>query len=297
MSGGIFFNRYFMQQKLKIAIQKSGRLNEGSLKLLKDCGISVENGGDKLKATASGFPLEVLFLRNSDIPQYVEDGVVNLGIIGENILFEAKPSIDVKQRLGFSRCRLSLAVPKDIDFMDVNWLNGRKIATSYPVALEAFLKSKGLQSEIHLISGSVEIAPAIGLSDAICDLVSSGNTLFSNGLKEVEVLLKSEAVLIQSKNLDDEMKELSDKLLFRMQSVLNARNFKYVLLNCREDKLSIMKQILPGMKSPSILPLADKGWYSMHSVVREDDFWNVIDALKANGAEGILIVPIEKMIF
>jgi len=286
-----------MTHKLKIAVQKSGRLNEDSLKLLKDCGIKVENGGDKLKSTAFGFPLEVLFLRNSDIPQYVEDGVVHLGIIGENVLLEAQSDVEIVQKLGFARCRLSLAVPKEVDYTGADWLNGRRIATSYPVAINQYLSEKGINAELHLINGSVEIAPAIGLADAICDLVSSGNTLFSNGLKEVEVLLKSEAILISNKNLMPEIDALRSSLHFRIQSVLNARNYKYVLLNCPEDKLDSIKKILPGMKSPSVLPLAEKGWVSVHSVVHEDDFWNIIDALKANGAEGILIIPIEKMIY
>lgn len=286
-----------MIQTLKIAVQKSGRLNEDSLKLLKDCGIRVENGGDKLKSVASGFPLEVLFLRNSDIPQYVEDGVVHMGIIGENVLIEAQSDVETIQKLGFARCRLSIAVPKDVEYSGDNWLKGKRIATSYPVAINQYLSMKGIKADLHLINGSVEIAPAIGLADAICDLVSSGNTLFSNGLKEVEVLLKSEAILISNKNLSQEMMKLRSSLHFRMQSVLNARNYKYVLLNCPEEKLESINRILPGMKSPTVLPLAEKGWVSVHSVVQEDDFWNIIDSLKANGAEGILIIPIEKMIY
>ena len=282
---------------LKIAIQKSGRLNEGSLKLLKDCGISVENGGDKLKARANGFDLEVVFLRNSDIPHYVEDGVVHLGIVGENVLVESDSKVVILEKLGFSRCRLALAVPKEADFDDVNWLQGKQIATSYPKATEAFMIANNVKASLHLISGSVEISPALGLADAVCDLVSSGNTLFSNGLKEVAVLMRSEAVLIQGETVDPQVKQLIQQLQFRIQSVLNARNYKYVLLNCPVDKIDRMNAILPGMKSPSIIPLVDKNWVSLHSVIQENDFWNVIDALKAEGAEGILIVPIEKMVY
>ncbi len=282
---------------LKIAVQKSGRLNEGSLALLHDCGIVVENGGDKLKAVASGFPLEVIFLRNSDIPEYVQDGVVHCAIIGENILVESMARVVVVQKLGFSRCRLSLALPKESKYDGLSWFNGKRIATSYPNSLQSFLKENDIIADIHLINGSVEIAPALGLADAVCDLVSSGNTLFSNGLKEVEVLLKSEAVMVASKQLNDETKHLLDKLLFRIQAVLNAKKYSYVLLNCPQEKLDNIINILPGMKSPTIMPLAQKGWYSLHSVVHETDFWNHIDALKANGAEGILIIPIEKMIY
>lgn len=282
---------------LKIAVQKNGRLNEGSLKLLKDCGIVVENGGDKLKAVASGFSLEVIFLRSSDIPEYVADGVVHLGIVGENALIEENAGVEVVQKLGFSRCRLSVAVPKDVAFEGLNWLDGKRIATSYPRATSAFLQINNLKANLHLISGSVEIAPALGLADAVCDLVSSGNTLFSNGLKEVQTLLYSEAVLIKNKNLDADALFLADQLLFRITSVLNARKFKYILLNCKEADLPQMKSLIPGMKSPSIIPLATTGWVSLHSVIQEDDFWGVIDQLKQAGAEGILVVPIEKMVF
>lgn len=282
---------------LRIAVQKSGRLNEGSLEMLKDCGIVVENGSDKLKAEASGFPLEVIFLRNADIPEYVQDGVVHCGIIGENVLVESLSRVEVVQKLGFSRCRLSIAVPRETAFTGLEWLNGKRIATSYPNTLNNFLMQHGIQSEIHLINGSVEIAPALGLADAVCDLVSSGNTLFSNGLREVEVLLRSEAVLIASEMLSPEHRTLLEKLLFRIRAVLNARKYSYVLLNCPADKLTNIISVLPGMKSPTIMPLAQEGWYSLHSVVHENDFWNHIDALKANGAEGILIIPIEKMIY
>ncbi|HMM12520.1 MAG TPA: ATP phosphoribosyltransferase [Bacteroidales bacterium] len=282
---------------LKIAVQKSGRLNEGSLALLKDCGIIVENGGEKLKAEATGFPLEVIFLRNSDIPEYVQDGVVHCGIIGENVLVESKAKVEVLQKLGFSRCRLSLAIPKEAEYTGLGWFDGKQIATSYPNSLRAFLAEHKLSAEIHLINGSVEIAPALGLADAVCDLVSSGNTLFSNGLREVEVMLRSEAVLVASNTLSVDERQLLEKLLFRIRAVLNARHYSYVLLNCPEEKLDNIIKILPGMKSPTIMPLAQKGWVSLHSVVHENDFWNHIDALKHNGAEGILIIPIEKMIY
>lgn len=264
---------------------------------MKDCGIVVENGGDKLKAVASGFSLEVIFLRSSDIPEYVADGVVHLGIVGENALIEENAGVEVVQKLGFSRCRLSVAVPKDVAFEGLNWLDGKRIATSYPRATSAFLQKNNLKANLHLISGSVEIAPALGLADAVCDLVSSGNTLFSNGLKEVQTLLYSEAVLIKNKNLDADALFLADQLLFRITSVLNARKFKYILLNCKEADLPQMKSLIPGMKSPSIIPLATTGWVSLHSVIQEDDFWGVIDQLKQAGAEGILVVPIEKMVF
>ena len=286
-----------MTEKLKIAIQKSGRLNEGSLKLLKDCGINVENGDDKLKVAAGGFPLEVIFLRNSDIPQYVADGVVHLGIVGENELMESDTNVRIIQKLGFSRCRLSIAVPKESDYYEKNWLSGKRIATSYPIALTRFLNENGIKAEIHLINGSVEIAPTLGLADAVCDLVSSGNTLFSNGLKEAEVLLNSEAVVIQGNMLSNEINDLTKRLMFRIDSVLNARKYKYVLLNSPEDRIEEIVAILQGMKSPTILPLAKKGWISLHSVVAEDVSWGIVDQLKDKGAEGILVIPIEKMIF
>jgi ATP phosphoribosyltransferase len=286
-----------MTQKLRIAIQKTGRLSEGSLTLLKDCGIVVENGNDKLKSEASGFELEVVFLRNSDIPEYVQDGVVHCGIIGENVIYESKARVEIIQKLGFSRCRLSIAVPRETEFTSLDWLNGRRIATSYPNTLNSFLLQHGISADIHLINGSVEIAPTLGLADAVCDLVSSGNTLFSNGLKEVEVLMRSEAVLIASDSLLPEHQALLEKLVFRIRAVLNARKFSYVLLNSPAEKLDAIISILPGMKSPTVMPLAEKGWFSLHSVVNEADFWNHIDALKACGAEGILIIPIEKMIY
>ena len=283
-------------EKLKIAVQKSGRLLDDSIQLLKECGIKIDNGKDQLKATATNFPLEVLYLRNSDIPQYLADGVADISILGENTLIEKEKELLNLRKLGFSKCRLSLAVPKEVDYTDLSFFNGKKIATSYPNTLNAFLKEKGIKADIHVISGSVEIAPNIGLADGIADLVSSGSTLFKNGLKEVEVMLKSEAVLTSNKNLSAAKKEILAKLLFRMDAVLTAKNNKYILLNAPNNKLADIIKILPGMKSPTVLPLATEGWSSVHTVITEDDFWNKIDLLKANGAEGILIVPIEKMV-
>jgi ATP phosphoribosyltransferase len=281
---------------LKIAIQKSGRLSESSLRLLKECGIEFDNGLNKLKAEAYNFPLEVFFLRDDDIPQYVEDGVADIGIVGENVLYEKNKSVRTVQKLGFGKCRLSIAVPKDKKFRGVKDLEGKRIATSYATILGKFLKKNKVNAEIHEISGSVEIAPGIGLADAICDLVSSGSTLFTNGLKEVEVILKSEAVLVANKDLAAPKKSILEKLLFRMNALRAAKSNKYILLNAPNNKLDTICNILPGMKSPTILPLAAKGWSSVHSVVQEDEFWEIIEKLKANGAQGILVVPIEKMI-
>lgn len=283
-------------EKLRIAIQKSGRLNQDSLKLIKDCGISVDTGDDRLKVNAQNFPLEVFFLRNSDIPQYVQDGVADIAIIGENLLIEKPHQVDVIRRLGFSKCKVSLAIPKNEDYNGIGYFNGKRLATSYPNTVQTFLKEHNITAEIHEISGSVEIAPNIGLADGICDIVSTGSTLFKNGLKEVEVLHKSEAVLIAGKNLSTEAQALLDKLLFRINSVMAARNNKYILLNAPNDKLKDIIALLPGMKSPTILPLAEEGWSSVHSVISEKEFWEKIDALRANGAEGILVVPIEKMV-
>lgn len=281
---------------LKIAIQKSGRLHDNSLQLLKDCGIIAENGNDQLKVTAQNFPLEILYLRNNDIPQYLEDGVADIAIVGENLLIEKRKEIEIVTRLGFSKCRVSLAVPKGIQVNSLNYFNGKKIATSYPLTLQDYLSKNNIDAEIHLISGSVEIAPSIGLADAICDIVSSGSTLFKNGLKEVETLLYSEAVLASSKNLSEEKRKVLDKLIFRIKAVLKAKNTKYILMNVRNDKIEAVSRILPVLKSPTILPLAVEGWSSLHSVIDETEFWNVIDALKEAGAEGILIAPIEKII-
>ena len=282
--------------KLKIAIQKSGRLNQDSLKLLKDCGISIDNGKDQLKVTTPNFPLEILYLRNADIPQYLEDGVVDVAIIGENLLIEKQKNIEIIERLGFSKCRVSLAVPKEIDYDSINYFEGRKIATSYPNTLLNYLKKNDINAEIHAISGSVEIAPNIGLADGICDIVSSGSTLFKNGLKEIQVMLRSEAVLAKSPNIEVEQKNILDKLLFRMKAVLRAKNTKYVLMNLPNSKIEKVSQILPVLKSPTILPLAKEGWSSLHTVIDEAKFWDVIDELKTAGAEGILIVPIDKMV-
>ncbi len=281
--------------KLKIAIQKSGRLHEDSIRLLKECGIDISNGGNKLKSTASNFPLEVYFLRDDDIPQYVEDAVADIGIVGENVVYEKKKEVDVMEKLGFGKCRLSIAVDKSETYNKQS-LQGKKIATSYPVILKEFLDKNNISAEIHEISGSVEIAPGIGLADAICDLVSSGSTLLTNGLKEAETILESQSVLIRNKNLGDEQQQLLDKLLFRLRAVRKAKNNKYILLNAPNEKLNDIISLLPGMKSPTVLPLAQSGWSSVHSVVDENDFWGIIEQLKAAGAQGILVVPIEKMI-
>ncbi|MBO0323283.1 ATP phosphoribosyltransferase [Muricauda sp. CAU 1633] len=282
--------------KIRIAVQKSGRLNEDSLKILKDCGISIDNGKDQLKAISSNFPLEVFYLRNGDIPQYLRDGVVDIAIIGENVLIEKGQDISIAEKLNFSKCKVSLAVPKTTKYNSVQDFEGKKIATSYPNTVLEYLKSKGVTADLHIINGSVEIAPNIGLADGICDIVSSGSTLFKNNLKEVEVILKSEAVLAVSPLISEERKEILRKMQFRIQSVLQARQNKYVLLNAPNDKLDEIISILPGMRSPTVLPLAEEGWSSVHSVIKRDTFWEVIDALKKAGAEGILVCPIEKMV-
>ncbi|WP_320814801.1 ATP phosphoribosyltransferase [Flavobacterium sp.] len=281
---------------LKIAIQKSGRLYEESLQLLKDSGISVYNGNDQLKVTASNFPLEVYFLRNSDIPQYLIDGVVDIAIVGDNLLVEKGQGIQVAEKLGFSKCKVSVAVPKAFNYKSLNDLNGLRVATSYPNTVVDFFSSKGISVDIHQISGSVEIAPNIGLSDAIVDIVSSGSTLFKNGLKEVEVILKSEAVLAVSPQISSEAKAILAKLQFRIQSVLRSKKSKYILMNVPNDKIDKISTILPVLKSPTVMPLAEQGWSSVHSVIDEDTFWDVIDQLKEAGAEGILVCPIEKMV-
>ena len=281
---------------LRIAVQKSGRLLDDSLQLLKDCGIKVDASNGKLKSVAHGFPLEVLFLRNSDIPQYVKDGVVDCGIVGENLLIEERSSLEIEQRLNFSKCRVSLAVPKGSNIKTLEDFQGKKIATSYPNTVSDYLKKKGIQAEIHTISGSVEIAPNIGLAQGICDIVSSGNTLFMNGLIELETLLTSEAVLTSNAELDTLKRSLLNKLLFRIKAVLEARNSKYVLMNVPNEAIQSVLKILPGMKSPTVLPLAIEGWSSLHTVINENQFWDKIDAIKEAGAEGILVVPIEKMI-
>lgn len=285
-----------MSETLKIAVQKKGRLYDGSMALLKECGIDVSNGNNQLRVQAANFPLEVFFLRDDDIPEYVQDAVADIGFVGENVIAEKNKQVTSVEKLGFGKCRLSLAIPKSGTIRSLTDLNGKKIATSYPLILSGYLKEINIQATIQEISGSVEIAPRIGLADAICDLVSSGSTLFSNELKELETVLKSEAILISNQNLSAEKQNLLDKLLFRIRAVKKAKNNKYVLLNAPNDKLDAIVKLLPGMKSPTILPLAESGWSSVHSVISESDFWNVIENLKANGAQGILIVPIEKMI-
>jgi ATP phosphoribosyltransferase len=281
---------------LKIAIQKSGRLNEDSIQILKDCGISINNGNDQLKAKASNFPLEVLYLRNSDIPQYLIDGVVDVAIVGDNLLVEKGKNIQIVEKLGFSKCKVSVAVPKNFQYNSVQDLEGLRIATSYPNTVLDFFHSKQVKVDLHQISGSVEIAPNIGLADAIVDIVSSGSTLFKNNLKEVEVIFKSEAVLAVSPKITTENKAILDKLQFRIQSVLRARKSKYILMNVPNDKIQLINKILPVLKSPTVMPLAQEGWSSVHTVIEEDRFWEVIDELKIAGAEGILVCPIEKMV-
>ena len=282
--------------KIRIAIQKSGRLNEDSLRILKDCGISIDNGKDQLKASSRNFPLEVFYLRNGDIPQYLRDGVVDIAIIGENVLIEKGADIEFVEKLGFSKCKVSLAIPKSVTYNSVRDLEGKRIATSYPNTVRDYLKEHGVQADLHIINGSVEIAPNIGLADAICDIVSSGSTLFKNNLKEVEVMLKSEAVLAVSPQISEERRAILRKMQFRIKSVLQARQSKYVLMNAPNDKLDAILQLLPGMRSPTVLPLAEEGWSSVHTVINQDTFWEVIDELKSAGAEGILVCPIEKMV-
>lgn len=285
-----------MNDILRIAVQKSGRLSEDSFALIKECGIDFQNGIGQLKAQATNFAAEFLLLRDDDIPGYVADGVADIGIVGENVMAEKGKNVEIMHRLGFSKCRLSIAIPKNADYQSIKDLEGKNIATSYPRILQNYLVENHVSAAIHEISGSVEIAPSIGLAEAICDLVSSGSTLFSNGLKEVETIFKSEAVLISQKNLSAGKAALLNKLLFRIKSVQNARKNKYILLNAPKSKVEEIKKLLPGMRSPSIMELADKDWVSMHSVINENDFWNVIDALREAGAEGILVIPIEKMI-
>jgi ATP phosphoribosyltransferase len=278
--------------KLKIAIQKSGRLYDDSVKLLKDCGIDLKNGVNKLKAECENFPMEVYFLRDDDIPQYVEDCVADVGIVGENVFYEKNKKAEIVEQLGFGKCRLSVAVARGEQYDGVGFLEGKRIATSYPGLVQRWLGESGVQAEIQEISGSVEIAPGIGLADAIVDLVSSGSTLFMNGLKEVETVLKSQAVLIRNETLGAEQEALLEKFLFRIRAVKKARKNKYILLNAPNDKLQEIIRLLPGMKSPTVLPLAEAGWSSVHSVLSENDFWDIIEQLKAAGAQGILVVPI-----
>ncbi len=282
--------------ELKIAIQKSGRLSENSLRLLEECGIKFSNGTSVLKTRAANFPVEILFLRDDDIPQYVEQQVADIGILGENMVLEKNKEVAILEQLGFAQCRLSLAIRKEENYRGPEYFNNKRVATSYPRLLSGFFKKNNIKAEIEEISGSVEIAPGIGLADAVCDIVSSGSTLMTNGLREVTTILRSEAVIIGNKKLSEEKKEILDRLLFRIRAVKGARENKYILLNAPESSIQEICRILPGMKSPTILPLAEKGWCSLHSVVKEDEFWERIDQLKAAGAEGILVIPIEKMI-
>jgi ATP phosphoribosyltransferase len=282
--------------KLKIALQRSGRLAEGSTELLRRCGIRFSNGSGKLRAEATDFPLEILFLRDDDIPEYVADGVADAGVVGENVLTENPKPVDRLERLGFGRCRLSIAVPRSFEYTELADLEGKRIATSYPKLLGEYLESRGIAADIHEISGSVEIAPSIGLAEAVCDLVSSGSTLFSNGLQEVETVMRSEAVLIAGDGLDADRSAILDKLRFRIRSVNAASQNKYILLNAPQDRIDEIVAILPGMKSPTVLPLAEAGWVSVHSVIGEQDFWEIVDNLKRAGAEGILVLSIDQMI-
>ncbi|MFT4204652.1 MAG: ATP phosphoribosyltransferase [Chitinophagaceae bacterium] len=281
---------------LRLAIQKSGRLHDDSMKLLKECGIDISNGINKLKSEASNFPLELYFLRDDDIPQYVEDGVADIGFVGENVVYEKNKVVDIADKLGFGKCRLSFAVRKNETFDGPATLQGRRIATSYPILVQQYLDAHNIQAEIQEISGSVEIAPGIGLADIICDLVSSGSTLFMNGLKEADVILQSQAVLIKNRNIDTLKQAILESLIFRIQTVKQAKNSKYVLMNAPNDKLEAIEQLLPGMKSPTVLPLAVEGWSSIHTVMTESQFWDIVQQLKSLGAEGILVLPIEKMV-
>ena len=292
----VFRHLLSKMNKLRIAIQKSGRLNQDSLQLLKNCGIAIDNGKDQLKAVATNFPIEVFYLRNGDIPQYLRDGVVDAAIIGENVLIEKGTEIQFIERLGFSKCKVSIAVPKESKTNSLKDLAGKRIATSYPETVKKYLTINQIDAQLHIINGSVEIAPNIGLADGICDIVSSGSTLFKNGLKEIEVLLTSEAVLSVSPKISSARKAILNKLQFRIQSVLKGSQSKYVLLNAPNDKLESILSLLPGMRSPTVLPLAEKGWSSVHTVINKNDFWEIIDELKQQGAEGILVCPIEKMV-
>lgn len=284
------------KEVLRLAVQKSGRLHDKSMQLLKDCGIEISNGVNKLKSEAFNFPIELYFLRDDDIPQYVEDGVADIGMVGQNEIIEKNKDVVEAMPLDFGKCRLSFAVRKNEDYPDSSFLVGKRIATSYPVIVQRYLDAKGIQAEIQEISGSVEIAPSIGLADVICDLVSSGSTLFMNGLKEAEVILRSQAALIKNKSLSVSKEEILRKLLFRIQTVKNAKNTKYVLMNAPNESLPAIEKLLPGIKSPTILPLAEDGWSSVHAVLTENDFWEIIEPLKQAGAEGVLLLPIEKLV-
>ncbi|MEO0897316.1 MAG: ATP phosphoribosyltransferase [Bacteroidota bacterium] len=285
-----------METIIRLAVQKSGRLSEKSLAVIEECGIKYSRNKVKLKAPSYNFPIEILFLRDDDIPKYVEAGVADLGIVGQNVLAEEAATVNTLHELGFSKCRLSLGVPQSVAYTGIQYFEGKKVATSYPNLLGKYLEDQGVTAEIHEISGSVEIAPGIGLADGVCDIVSSGSTLLANGLKEVETIFRSEAVLIGSPSTTPEKQEIIDKLLFRIQAVQRAESFKYVLMNAPDDSIQTIVNLMPGMRSPTVTPLAESGWSSIHSVLKEDDFWESIDKLKAAGAEGILVIPIEKMI-
>lgn len=285
-----------MSELLRLAVQKSGRLSEKSLAFIEACGISYIRNKTKLKSTSYNFPLEILFLRDDDIPRYVATGVADIGMVGENVLLEKEADVDIAERMGFSKCRLALALPQSMDYEGVHTFEGMRVATSYPNLTRSFLQKHGVNARIHEISGSVEIAPSIGLAQGVCDLVSSGSTLLANGLKEVETVLKSEAVLIKAKSLNADKQAILDKLLFRIRSVLKAKQYKYILMNLPKSSVARVSELLPGMKSPTIMPLAEEGWCSLHTVVKENEFWEVIDAVKDEGAQGILVSGIEKMI-
>ena len=282
--------------RLRIAVQKSGRLSEASLALLADCGVRVRRGKNALIAPATNFPLDVLYLRDDDIPGYVADGTADCGILGENAVAEHGGGVHADRKLGFAGCRLSLAVPRGVDYPGVGYFAGKKIATSYPVILRSFLAERGVEAEIHEISGSVEIAPNIGLADGICDIVSTGSTLMSNGLREVERVMDSEAVLVSRPGLEPAKRSLLDRLLFRVAAVQRAADAKYIVMNVPTDRVDAVRAILPGIKSPTVVPLAEEGWRAVHSVVEEGAFWEVIDEVRAAGAEGIVVLPIQKMV-
>ncbi len=282
--------------KLKIALQKKGRLSEKSIELIRECGVDLTNGSRKLLSVSANFPIELMYLRDDDIPRYVADGVADAGIVGENVVAEEQPEVTILEKLGFAKCRMSLALPKNEEYKGLSTLENKKIATSYPNILQSYFQEQNINADIHEISGSVEIAPAIGLADAIFDIVSSGSTLISNGLKEVETVMNSQAILISNNRLSKEKEEIADDLLFRIRSAQKSKHNKYILLNAPNDKLDDIIGLIPGMKSPTIMPLAEEGWSSLHSVLNENEFWDVIDKLKNNGAQGILVIPIEKMI-
>jgi ATP phosphoribosyltransferase len=290
-----FFECIFMQT-LKIALQKSGRLSEKSLEMIAEAGMDLTNGKRNLLARSTSFPLEILYLRDDDIPQYVADGVASAGIVGEDVLKESGYDLDIVEKLGFGRCRLSLAVPKEVSYTGLDWFNGKRIATSFPKILQGFLDDKGIRAEVHVLNGSVEITPAIGMAESIFDIVSSGSTLVSNGLREVETVMQSEAVLVCSPGITPEIRETLNEFRFRIRSVLAAKDTKYILLNAPNNKLDEICSILPGMKSPTVMPLALEGWSSVHSVLSEKEFWSIINRLRDAGAQGILVIPIEKMI-